>query len=253
MLQRIRRIITKPFRKKINFGPGEWYFVMHIPKTAGTTFRFTLYDHVESNKIYPNLKELKSKLKARYIPGNEFVNLGLPDSFPDPHKILIGHYPYHFRNQFSVAPKVITFLRDPLTRTKSHLLHAQKLNPKLKGKSIREIFSIQETGLTNMQSRMLGYRPQENNFPEVLQNLKNINFVGITERFKESIEIINHHFNWQLQPHRSMNITSKNSENQFSSELEKSIIKKLDLDYQLYNQAVVIFNTKLEALKTNSL
>ena len=46
---------------------SEWYYFLHIPKTAGTTFRFVLYDYFEQAEIYPNYYELTVKQQSQYL------------------------------------------------------------------------------------------------------------------------------------------------------------------------------------------
>ena len=244
----LTKTFIKPFLSKIKFSGDEWIFVMHIPKTAGTTFRFTLYNHIDDSLIYPNYQELTYKLKGKYPSGQELVDSGMSDLFPGKYRILIGHYQYNFIRFLNSKPKVITFLRNPLYRTKSHLIHIQKLNPRYQNHTLEEIFELTQKRMSNFQSRILGYNIDQNNINEVFENLEKLDFVGISERFNDSINLLNHTFNWPLNPVNALN-KSRNLDTAISSQLENRIREILNLDFMLYQRALKIFNDNLAELK----
>ena len=64
------------------------YFFIHIPKTAGTTFRYLLYNHFNEEQIYPNQSQL-IKNGGGYLTKKEFITQ-IP-SLPE-NGIFTGHY-----------------------------------------------------------------------------------------------------------------------------------------------------------------
>ena len=122
------------------------------------------------------------------------------------------------------------------------------MNPKYQNHTLEEIFELTKNRMSNFQARILGYKVEQNNKSELFENLEKIDFIGISERFNDSIALLNHTFNWPLKPVNAMN-KSKNLEINFSSDLEDSIREILNIDFMLYERAVKIFNDNLALIK----
>ena len=248
MRERLYNLLIPPFRKKIKFKEDEWFFVMHIPKTAGTTLRYTLYNHTRSEDIYPSYDTLQNKQNGKYKPGKDFIAEGMQELFPSKFHLLMGHLPYQFQKHFAIKPKVISFLRDPLQRTISNILHLKRKNPRFSAMSPEEIFIDRRTGLENMQCRLFGYHKRRDNFNQALENLDKSAFIGITERFEESIELLNQIFNWPLVARKPMNKTIKSTESEISPLFKEQLLEGLKKDYILYHRAIKNFEAKQSAL-----
>ena len=82
-----------------------WYF-LHIPKTAGTTFRVLLENQFAIDEICPAYEFHELKQYADHEL-NRF-------------RLFRGHLGYNLVNYLPVAPRVLTILRNPLERVVSH-------------------------------------------------------------------------------------------------------------------------------------
>ena len=219
---------------------SDWFYFLHIPKTAGTTFRFVLYDYFEQAEIYPNYYELTVKQKSQYLGWKAFREKE-GKIFHAGKRLLIAHYGWaavkHFKKH---PPRVITFLRDPVKRVKSTILYHQKPNRMYAGMSIDEIvdqYALREGAL---QARQLGYRPKKDNIQRALKNLESIDFVGISEQFDDSLRLCNQTLGWSLEPIPKRNVGSYDMATFTQEQLEK-IIAACELDNILYERGKELF------------
>ena len=103
-------------------------FFMHIPKTAGSSFRRFLERAVResggsvgvrsrdgiwsaSSESYLSYEEFRSDLAASYRQSD----------------LLCGHYPFHVTELLPPETLLVTVLRDPLERALSHVKHQMEL------------------------------------------------------------------------------------------------------------------------------
>ncbi len=90
-------------------------FFMHIPKTAGTSFRLFLERSVRLCGGQP------APTVGQYPSYASFVSHGAARSWQ--YDLVSGHYPYHVRELLPPGTPVVTVLRDPLERCLSHIKH----------------------------------------------------------------------------------------------------------------------------------
>lgn len=224
-----------------------WYYFLHIPKTAGTTFRHILYENFDQAEIYPNYYELVVCQGSRYLNWKEYRDQS-ESLFPIRKKLLIGHFGWAvMRHYGDHSPKALTFLRDPVKRVKSAIIYLQKRNRMYSGMTIDEIIDQYALIEGTMQARHLGYNPKRDNLNRALRNLKALDFIGISERFDESLELCNHTFNWELQPIPKHNVGSYTAETFSPAQIEK-IRKACQLDYIIYNRGVELFEERLSSI-----
>jgi hypothetical protein len=103
-------------------------FFMHIPKTAGSSFRRFLERAVReaggsvgerdrdgiwsaTSESYPSYEEFCSDAAASYRESD----------------LLCGHYPFHVTELLPPETLIVTVLRDPLERVLSHIKHQMQL------------------------------------------------------------------------------------------------------------------------------
>lgn len=196
---------------------------IHIPKTAGSSFRFALED------LY-NLEEICRDYDA------SDSNLPLTEQS----KIISGHFhASKYRERFPNA-KEILFLRDPLDRVLSNYFFNRFQDRKTllsleeEKKHIHLRLDRGDCGLCNLMANMIGIRELESFF-----------FVGITEFFKEdvstlstklnkSIKILNRNLTKQLMP----NYMGYKRAFLEDKEICDKILEKNQLDIKLYNKAL---------------
>ena len=219
-----------------------WYYFLHIPKTAGTTFRYCLYEHFHLTEVYPSYKALLLKQNSRYLGWEEFVQ-NEKELFPMNKKLLIGHFGWKPLDHFSITPNVMTFVREPISRIKSSIIFNQKRNRRYKNMEIDEIlnkFLVRE-GMT--QARNLGFHPKKDNLSQALENLEKIKFIGLSEEFKKSIEVCNNLFNWNLTIMKKRNV-GKYSEDTFTESQIDRISEACRIDNLIYTKAQKLFNSQ---------
>lgn len=227
-------------------------FFVHIPKTAGTSFRMMLSKLYEDKEMYPNKKILKER-NGQYPMLHNIEPTDLNEK-----KIFYGHYPFILGNLIERPKKYITFLREPISRTISNIYHYYHYDPILRGQDLETIFD-KRIPLFNNQVRfladtILSERLQffdSPKFPPVAlktakENLMKCDFIGLTERFDESIELLKKVFNFNFEAIEIHNKGVKKGNPPISPQLREKIITANQLDLELYEFAKTLFEEKME-------
>jgi hypothetical protein len=96
----------------------EQLFYLHIPKCAGLTFIGIMDSRYTRDEICP-VHRFFADLKAQ-IPVDELAK----------YKFIRGHFPYDLVHLLPRKPRMITFLRHPVTHLLSTLDHLQRIEKK---------------------------------------------------------------------------------------------------------------------------
>jgi hypothetical protein len=204
---------------------------VHIPKTAGSTFRkICTRQFRKSEKIDLGMRIRKGR---PLIHDNKtFYSLvqGLLKDLPSNLKsklalVFQGHMAYGLHEFFPQPASYITFLRDPVKRVISHYLHTLRsptyidreylLRVGFEGYVTDEQF---REAVDNVQTRLLcgeGGVPKEGQLTqkdlakakERLRN--NFAFVGITERFDESLVLAKRELGWRNVYYHKWNVSRR--------------------------------------------
>jgi hypothetical protein len=198
-------------------------YSIHIPKTAGTSFRkaleerygdrLALYYGPTDPKTHDLLRVRRSELAAR-IPVLEQHGI----------EVLHGHYYLHaVRSHVTDPTQVWTWLRDPIERTLSHYaFYQERPQDRSLAEQVREgglsleAFA-QEAKIRNLQSRYLqGF------------DLKDLGFVGATERFELGLALL---FGGEApQLKRRYNATAKRGRSDVATRLRLAAINARDME-----------------------
>ncbi len=116
------------------------------------------------------------------------------------------------------------------------------------GMSVDDIINQYAHKEGTMQARQLGYRDKRDNLKRVLKNLESIDFIGLSERFDDSLRLCNHTFGWNLQSIPKRNVGGYKAE-VFSPEQSSKIEEACKIDYIIYNRGVEIFESRLAQIK----
>lgn len=206
---------------------------LHVPKTAGTTFR-------DMARLKIALSPPTNLLRKKIIFGLTGIQpfskrcdaiAALPLHKREQIRLIYGHFGVGAHNYLSQPTTYLTVLRDPIERTISAFsyLRSEFVTQKQKLPCPDDDLAAfaQSTGeytpfyINNLQVRMLASNdtsidpaPNQPCSEQLLQQAKdNIQehfpVVGLTERFDESLLLIKRQFGWRTCFYSTMNITSK--------------------------------------------
>lgn len=201
---------------------------VHIPKTAGKSFKKSLEQEYKEKLVYdyrdnPARQGLKDKIKR-------LTSLVYPKITSET-KIIHGHMtPDKYRNIYPNA-EYVTFLRDPLATLDSYFHYTRE-----KGSAehpihrlINEI-SFEKFLMTDFAVNY--YRTYLG-----CQGLEGFNFVGITENYSQSIGIYNAMYGTALNVYQE-NVRPTRLDN--AHEKYKDLLRYHDNNYDIYQRAVSI-------------
>ena len=169
--------------------------VIHIMKTAGTSFRKMLQEDMGCQSVFPSDKHLEELPNGWYIYPDKILETY--QSLPK-HRVLIGHFPAAILDHLPRAYTSVVFLRDPLQRSLSLIQFFSNQY----GTSIQELIRDDDfinKYIKDYQTKVLGMMDvvdpnmildiDESVLKRALERVKNFDFVGITEMFEESCKL----------------------------------------------------------------
>lgn len=226
-------------------------FFVHIPKTAGTTFR-SILDRLyegDSNRVI-NALAISKSLNA-LIQESDEVKMRI--------RLVQGHMPFGIHESFTQSGTYVTFLRDPIRRVISHYTFDQRAfrNPNhglIRNMNIEEFAILND----NLHTRMLcgipgadsvsGFDPLTNyHLRKAKENLtKSFAAVGIAERFDESILFFRKALGWDNPYYFSRNISQWSTKpNDYPEKVVEGIKANNQLDLELYEFACELFDRQV--------
>lgn len=167
------------------------HFFVHIPKTAGTSFRTAAERHFGAQRVvydYGPDSPVTSECVQRFLYHPDAADhSGLFGNWQDQGIALVaGHQPVTRFLQAIGLRNILTFVREPLERSFSEYLHFRRKN-RYRG-SFQDFFQSMPA---NHQHRMAAGIP-----------IRALTFVGITERYDDSLRLLNAHFGWRIRKRR---------------------------------------------------
>ncbi len=218
---------------------------LHIPKTAGTTFKTILRKQYPSSEIFPILNNVDGQ--------REFESL--PVAVKSRYRVLHGHIYFGIHEHLSQPSTYLTILRHPIKRVLSSYYFIRE-RPHLRQHELAQQMSLEEfvssrAGLQNGQTRMLsGIRTEDPCTPEMLEkakyNLANcFSLVGLTERFDETVILAKHTFNWSMPYYVRRNKSNRPEVEELPESAIATISEHNQFDLQLYDYARQLFEEQL--------
>jgi hypothetical protein len=181
-----------------------WLFV-HVMKTAGTSFRSMLEESFDA-EIYPTRAELAQHPRRWYPTAPELLaRIARGEVDLATRRFLCGHYSADLARSLPGSWRTVTFLRDPVRRSLSMIAHRHRkagrlnrfLRPNVSTYLDREDFV--ERQIRDYQTKVFVLGPEANvnaahpidaaAFERAKARLLEVDFVGLTEQFAESIRL----------------------------------------------------------------
>ncbi len=216
---------------------------LHIPKTAGTSFRTILEDQFGKKKVLQFSIYASGTIEVK---GKSFKK----EAFKNKTTVLHGHFRYKDLHKFvelNEGTPFITWVRHPVERVVSNYYFLSKIiADRLKekpdenlmsrmGKSLLEFAQLHDN--QNVMSRFLEG-----------SDLRNFKFIGIQDHFEEELERLGKCMNWPLIRNRVHNATAQSIKQISSTDFEE--IEDLNKeDMLLYREACTI---RMQALSLNN-
>lgn len=213
---------------------------LHIPKTAGTSFRNILKD------VYGDEEVIRLDISLKYgklkINENQFENKNLDKKW----QVIHGHFsPNLLVSKFVIDDEVpyITWLRDPVERVISNYYYLEK--------RLKEVMKEESRGLnilSKMQRSLIEYASADNNrnrMSKFLEGkaLEDFLFVGIVEYFSDDLVDLSNILDWDNYKELKYNVTGAKKRD-VSVDIREEI-KKLNLkDVELYQTACDLRNRR---------
>lgn len=270
-----QRAGTAEVKRSIRFHLAEddVLLFLHIPKTAGLSFISLLDAQFEPNMIL-DLHSIPSELNKEL-----WTELLWAESqhLSERIRLIRGHFsfgPYDalIWRYIVQNPVIITLLRHPVERTISayrHLSRRPNRHTKMKGKSLLDWVtgSGSQQRVNNRMTRFIartttlgGKRDlaprglsNEAMLEIAMRRLEQFPFVGLTERFEDSVQLLHFTFGWENPleiPRINAAPTPTRREDISPTELD-AIRERTVLDAELYRFAVSIFEERWGQLSSD--
>jgi len=216
-------------------------FFLHVPKTAGQSFRKAAIDYfgiekslllygedsstttLSVNQIF--YKDRKSSFIEKISAISELIEQENITFFS-------SHASAILLPSFQSEQSAI-FMREPLERIISHYNYAIK-----KGHTVESIEDFIENPIyQNLYSKILRDIP-----------IESIKFIGLTEKYEESLNLFNFTFNTKLKVYHVNKLwffSKKLSPRKLSKELEERIREVNQKDFILYQKAKEIYSERI--------
>lgn len=215
---------------------------VHIPKTAGTSFRESIEDVVASRS------RRFCKIERDYGAGAGVTTAAVKEATYDANDVsqliikspddtfMTGHYSIlRYLPHYGIG-RVCTFVRDPVSRVVSEYLHACRHH------GVTDHFEAfyRQPSMQNRQWKLLAGQP-----------LGCMGAVGVTERYEDSLKIINARFDLQLEARTANANPASRDKYQDLINLHRESIEALNKhDIRLYRQANILLDRRLKVLAT---
>lgn len=216
---------TKPQRCTQRARPASYPIIfLHIPKTAGTSFRIAAKAYYGANKILKDYGAdstvTSPQIKEHYYNNNNIQKLRV---VAKKYELITGHYPVaKYKDVFDGAP-IVTFLRNPVERVISeyyHLCSSIGLTLSLREFYRKEVYQNRQTKLLEGAS------------------FKDFDFVGVTDLYELSLSLFNQKFGTSLE---YLNMNRGTYREDITASVSKAeideIIKLNQSDIELYQSA----------------
>jgi hypothetical protein len=244
-------------------GQGGVVAFLHIPKTAGTTLNAILASQYSPDETREIMMRGMSWLvpRPRLVPKplisfSKIWRLKSTLRYGRTVRMIHGHFDLSIKPVLPDDVRLFTFLRDPVERAISHYYHYRRqtgdpIQPVAMKSTLEEW--VRDCGLVEMDNGQTRRLAGEMNLPcgrvtqELLERAKaslarNFAVVGLTERFEESLILLQRAFGWPLHRFALRNVgDDRPRRDEVSEETLKAIEDRNRHDLELYRFACELF------------
>ncbi len=225
---------------------------IHIPKTGGSTLHKAIQEHYGSRLLSISYNDLSQQQKECIFLIKEHIPFGIHTLLPQ------TRYRY------------MTVLRDPVERVISMYYYMRSKNcPDLDKRNYFEAITLDEyvsneihdyfsdiwhkswtCSTYNLQTRMLAGDLKRCDLKKAINNLNSFfQVVGITERFAETLKVINKNYGWNVTSGEKENVTpDKPALKDIPDKTIRLIRSKNEMDMELYSHANLLLDKRSKAL-----
>jgi hypothetical protein len=227
--RKIKKIFSNQKREKKQ--TYNRFFFVHIPKTAGTSFRLSLESTFEIVKDYGNNSKSTSSVVQQYSY-NENDLFQMEKQLANKQNIFLsGHTPLIKYIDFVPVENTITFVREPLEQILSHYNHYVSHHHFT---GTLDDF-LEKPFAKNFQSKFIQMLP-----------LGLIGFVGLTEQYDQSIEMINNQYSLDLASKKvNVNKSKQFTEKVLGKDLNNKFLKNNQQDLAMYDEAIFLHSQRM--------
>ena len=234
-------MIKNTIKKFIAFKPKQYsqhcnslYFI-HIPKTAGTSFREALERSFHVYKDYGEDSKQTSPVIKQYLYDEDDLYSLKKKVLEKNSFCLTGHTSMMKYISFVPIEHTVTFIRKPVEQLLSHYNHFVMLHD-YKGE-LAEF--LKKPMNKNLQSRCLQGLP-----------LGLIGYIGLTEKYDESIDIINQQYGLSL-GRKKYNVNKSRAliGNELEQHLNERFLEKNKQDIEMYEEAKFLHEQRVNLSK----
>lgn len=208
-----------------------WF--VHIPKTAGTSFRLGAAEMLGSERVWNDYGAQSAEthpIIARNIYQLKDMYAFRQRLEGQPLAMLAGHVPASKYFDLAGVRNTFSFVRDPVQRVISDYKHFVR-HAGYEG-SLESFINRKE--LQNRQARFLSGAP-----------LHAYGLIGLSERYQEGLALLNHQYGLGI-PERTDNVADRVGEpHALAAEDVASIMALNQKDITLYQQATVLFEQRV--------
>ena len=228
---------------------------VHVPKTAGRTFRHLLRSVANNEGI------------VEITGGGHTYDAETAASRTDAStRIVMGHINYGIHRWIDRPCRYITILRDPLERlvsyyhficrTETHISHRQVSKMRLEAFAASDIIADLDNGHTRAIAGRpdFGSRPIKN--PVTNEDLdvakqklaEDFSVFGIQERFEETVLLMSKRLGWGRVSYRSVNRAARKPRSGEIAPAAAEVIRERNrFDYDLYDWATLRFEADVKS------
>ncbi len=228
-------------------------YFSHIPKTAGMTFRTIVEDH------FPEAETCPATLKAQ-------IKTIAPEEFQK-YRLFRGHLGHNDIAALVPGKRMVnvTVMREPVARVVSHYEYIRRMPTDPFYEAVKEMTleefahklpfgKLKKNVQTYYIAKLAQFDFDELSPPEILtlahQGLNDAAFVGLVERFQDSLFLLSYIFGWRpiINTRRENAAKAKKGLEELPPEAIAAIRENSLLDIELYQSAKEIFEQRFDQM-----